>query len=68
MIVSKREPRVQPNIAPANVPTTKLITVATPISPTVHGTEASRMDRTGSPSVIETPRLPWNSWVRYVQY
>ena len=63
MSESNREPRVQPSMAPANVPTTKLMMVADPMRPTVHGTDSRRIDLTGAPRVMETPRLPWNSWV-----
>jgi len=62
MSESMREPRVQPSSAPAIVPIAKLNTVDTPMSPTVQGTVSRRIELTGAPSVIDTPRLPWKSW------
>ena len=59
---SSQEPRRQPSAMPSRVPTTKLITVHTPSSPMVHGSVWPSTVLTGADSVIDWPRLPWNSW------
>jgi len=48
---------------PTSVPSAKLITVDTPSRPTVHGRVCPSTVLTGADSVIDSPRLPWNSWL-----
>ena len=57
-------PRFQPMIAPIAVPSTKLITVATPIRPSVHGMPLPMMPvLTGAnPLLIEMPKLPCSTF------
>jgi hypothetical protein len=55
-------PRRQPRAIPASVPMTKLITVAAPIRPIVHGSVWAITVLTGTDSEIDTPRLPRSSW------
>ena len=63
-IPSSQDPRRQPSAIPASVPSAKLITVAAPSRPTVHGRVCPSTVLTGADSVIDWPRLPWKSWLQ----